>query len=242
MSIKNDALAELTIARDQTRLHAHLLSMDARERFRAIEAQLDAFEWKLLQTGERASESAVASARQLARGVVEFFKEHTPSAALSNAVAEVMNDTVHSCRPSDSLNHAAQIMWEGDCGALPVVNGDGLIVGMITDRDICMASFTQGRHLSALTVEQAMSTAVKTCSADEPISRALEIMEQSKVRRLPVIREGKVQGIVALADVARWVREGHGGRAAACEALAGALAAITEPPRPEAFGPSQAVD
>src|SRR4051812_22453759 len=115
MSIKNEALAQLAIARDEARLHAHLLSMDARERWRALEVQLDTFEWKLLQTGEHASESAAASARELALGVVEFFKEHGPSgAALSNPVAAIMTCRVHSCLASDSLNRAAQIMWEGN--------------------------------------------------------------------------------------------------------------------------------
>jgi len=241
MSIKNDALAELAVARDEARLHAHLLSMDARERWRALEVQLDTFEWNLLQTSERVSESATASARKLALGVVEFFREHAPTGpALSRPVAEIMTCAVHCCLPSDSLNRAAQIMWEGNCGALPVVNADGIIVGMITDRDICMASYTQGRDLPALTVELAMSRSVKACAADEPISRALEIMEQSKVRRVPVIQEGKVQGIVTLADVARLVQTPHRADGAAREALARALAGIIQ--GPEAFSTAQAAE
>ncbi|HEY0465623.1 MAG TPA: CBS domain-containing protein [Polyangiaceae bacterium] len=191
MSINNDALAGLATVRDETRLQAHLLSMEARERWAELELELDSLEGRLTQAGERASESAVASARDLAQTVLDFFKEHVQSQSLlAKPVAAIMSREVRSCSPDDSLNRAAQMMWEGNCGALPVVSHEGLIVGMITDRDVCMASYTQGQKLSALTVESAMSSAVRACEADEPISRVLEIMEESRVRRVPVIRAG----------------------------------------------------
>jgi len=232
MSIKNDALTELATVRDEARLQAHLLSMDARERWAALEVELDALERKLTQTGERATESAIASARALAQVVAEFFREHVPQSgsALSMPVATIMSRTVRTCLPTDSLNRAAQNMWEGNCGALPVVSHDGLIVGMITDRDICMASYTQGRELSALTVEGSMSRAIKAVSVDEPISRVLEVMGAGQVRRLPVIQAGRVVGMVALADVARVVGTERSGHAAAYQALARALAAISLAP------------
>jgi len=243
MSIKDEALAELATVRDEARLHTHLLSMDAHKRWEALETELVSLERKLTQSGERATDSVLASTRELAQAVVEFFKEHVQSeAALSTPTSAIMSRAVQSCSPGDSLNRAAQIMWEFNCGALPVVSDEGLIFGMITDRDVCMASYTRGQNLSALTVDHAMSRSVKACSADEPIRRALEIMEQSQVRRVPVIEAGKVVGIVALADIARLVEGKRIGRAAARDALAKALAAISQAPPGQALNPAQAAE
>jgi predicted transcriptional regulator len=244
MSIKNEVLAELATARDEARLRAHLLSMDARERWRALEVELESLERNLTQTGERASESAVASARDLVRSVADFFSLHVQQSAslLSKPAATVMSHEVRSCSPTESLNRAAQIMWESNCGAVPVVNQDGLIVGMITDRDVCMASYTQGQNLGALTVEHAMSRGVKAALADEPVSRVLEIMAESQVRRVPVIQAGKVVGIVSLADIARALDAQRTGRAAACEALSKTLAAISQTACCEVTGTAHAAE
>lgn len=243
MSIKNEALAELATVRDEARLQSHLLSMDAHNSWEALETELVSLERKLTQSGERVTDTVLASARELARAVVEFFKEHVqPEAALSTPTSAIMSCAVQSCSPDDSLNRAARIMWEANCGALPVVSEEGLILGMITDRDVCMASYTQGQKLSALTVERAMSKGVKVCSASEPIQRALEIMEQSQVRRVPVIEAGKLVGMVALADSARLVEGTRIGRAAACDALATALAAISRAPSCQASNPAQAAE
>jgi len=243
MSIKDEALAELATARDEARLRAHLLSMDAHKRWEALETELASLERKLTQTGEHATDTVLASARELAQVVVEFFKEHVQSgSALSKPAAAIMSSVVRSCSPGDSLNRAAQIMWEFNCGALPVVSDEGLILGMITDRDVCMASYTRGQNLSALTVDHAMSRSVKACSAGEPIRRVLEIMEQSQVRRVPVVEAGKVVGMVALADIARLVEGARIGRAAACDVLAKALAAISQAPPSPAVNPAQAAE
>jgi len=75
-------------------------------------------------------------------------------------VEQLMNQPVHTCRRTDSLNRAAQLMWDNDCGVLPVVDDRGLLAGVITDRDICMASYTQGRSLLELVVERAMAKKV----------------------------------------------------------------------------------
>jgi CBS domain-containing protein len=218
--------------------------MEARQHWAALELELDSLEGKLTQTGDHASESALASARQLAQTVVQFFKEHVQiQSALSTPVAAIMSRAVRTCLPTDSLNRAAQIMWENNCGAVPVVSPEGLVLGMITDRDICMASYTQGRNLAALAVEPAMSKGVTACSADEPISSVLEIMQASQVRRVPVIQAGKVAGIVALADIARWVERQRTGRGAAYGGLVQALAAISQAPAPsEATNPAQAAE
>jgi CBS domain-containing protein len=60
-------------------------------------------------------------------------------------VFELMTRDVKTCGCADMVEHAAHIMWTRDCGCVPVVDGDGHVVGMVTDRDVCMAAYTQGR-------------------------------------------------------------------------------------------------
>ena len=68
-------------------------------------------------------------------------------------VAELMTRSVLAAHPQDSLARAAQMMWDHDCGALPVIDDSGRVLGMITDRDVCMAAYTQGRPLAEIPVE-----------------------------------------------------------------------------------------
>ena len=75
-------------------------------------------------------------------------------------VEQLMSRDVKTCQATEMLNRAAQLMWENDCGCVPVVDEDGRAVGMITDRDVCMAAYTQGRLLDALPVASAMDSIV----------------------------------------------------------------------------------
>ncbi|MEM1025246.1 MAG: CBS domain-containing protein [Myxococcota bacterium] len=114
-----------------------------------------------------------------------------------------MNQPVRTCRRTDSLNRAAQLMWDYDCGVLPVVDDRGLLVGIITDRDICMGSYTQGRSLLELVVETAMATPVFACHLDDEIETAEYMMSDKKVRRLPVVDAGgRPVGVISLSDIA----------------------------------------
>lgn len=118
-------------------------------------------------------------------------------------VQDIMNREVHSCRPDTSLAMAAMQMWEGDLGILPVFDGDH-VVGMLTDRDICMAVATVHRDPGTIQVREAVTGQVFACRPDADIHEALRIMKQHQVRRLPVIRadDGKLAGILSLDDVA----------------------------------------
>lgn len=123
-------------------------------------------------------------------------------------VKELMEIKVRSCLVDDTLNWAAQLMWEGDCGALPVVGPEGDVVGMITDRDICMAAFTKGRPLTLLKVGDAMAKQVTTCSTDSSTETAMSLMKEVHVRRLPIVdAQGKLAGILSLNDLAREARK-----------------------------------
>jgi CBS domain-containing protein len=121
-------------------------------------------------------------------------------------VEELMNKDVRACRADDSMNEAARVMWESDCGFVPVVasDGSGRVVGVITDRDVCMASYTRGVSLRELRVSEAMSANVRACSPRDSLSSAEAEMGASRVRRLPVIdAAGQLLGVLSLADIAR---------------------------------------
>lgn len=119
-------------------------------------------------------------------------------------VDELMAKEVKTCGPRATLNVAAQIMWETDCGCVPVVGDGAQVVGMVTDRDICMAAYTRGAPLWDITVESAMSKQVHACHPGDTLTKAEEIMRRYQVRRLPVVDQGgHLVGLLSLADIAR---------------------------------------
>jgi CBS domain-containing protein len=179
---------------------------------------------------EKATDRAIKRARELARGAAVFMVKHSPiGSSLTVPVRRIMTAAVNTCSPSDSLNRAAQILWDTNCGSVPVVDGGGKLIGMLSDRDICMASFTQNRPLPAIVVDSAMSRVVYTCSPSESILRAMDIMSMRQVRRVPVVDEnGRLAGIVALADVARYVQSLPGKDVGAYVPLGMTLTAISE--------------
>jgi CBS domain-containing protein len=129
-------------------------------------------------------------------------------------VEQLMTRDVRTCRPGDRLNAAAQMMWERDCGCIPVVeqdDGAAHVVGMITDRDICMAAYTQGRPLSDIAVESAMARTVRSCHSSDSLGAALKILQQNQLHRLPVVDQDEhLVGMLSLADAAREAARGHG--------------------------------
>lgn len=119
-------------------------------------------------------------------------------------VEEIMTKNVEACRPDDTLNTAADIMWQADCGCVPVVDGQSKrVIGMITDRDICMAAYLSGQPLQALTIEGAMAKTVHSCSPQDPLSVAERMMREGQIRRLPAVDDdGQLMGIISLSDIA----------------------------------------
>ena len=118
-------------------------------------------------------------------------------------VEQIMNRDVKTCGPQDSLNKAAQIMWDESCGAVPVVDDQCRPVGFLTDRDICMAAYTQGKPLVELRVEGAMARKLVCCHAEDDLDSAAQLMRQNRTRRLPVTdRAGILVGLLSLDDLA----------------------------------------
>jgi CBS domain-containing protein len=121
-------------------------------------------------------------------------------------VEQLMTTDVRVCTDADTLNRAAQLMWEFDCGCIPVIhaNGDGHVVGVVTDRDIAMAAYTQGKHISAIPITSVMAHPVIACHASDGISQAEALMRDNRVRRLPVLdQHERLAGMISLNDIAR---------------------------------------
>jgi CBS domain-containing protein len=121
-------------------------------------------------------------------------------------VEQLMTRDVKVCTEADTLNRAAELMWECDCGCIPIIsaNGNGGLVGFVTDRDIAIAAYTQGKQLWAIPVGAAMAHKVVFCHAGDGISQAEALMRDNQVRRLPVLDQNEhLVGILSLNDVAR---------------------------------------
>ncbi len=126
-------------------------------------------------------------------------------------VQDVMTSEVKSCRPETNLAEAAAMMLDYDCGALPVVNNENKVVGMITDRDIAIAAATKARLASEIPVSEVISRKVCFATPDEDIHTALKTMRHEKMRRLPIVnRDGMLQGILSLNDIALRAEEEEG--------------------------------
>jgi len=119
-------------------------------------------------------------------------------------VRDIMTRDVATCSPESSLNEAARVMWERDCGFVPVTDfGGHRLRGVLTDRDICMAAYTKNVPLTQLNAGTIMSRHPKTCQADDDVSRATDLMQEHQIRRLPVTNEsGDVIGVISLNDLA----------------------------------------
>ena len=119
-------------------------------------------------------------------------------------VEELMTKPVVTIQAQETLQNAAQKMWDNDCGALPVVGGDGRLVGMLTDRDICMAAWSQGRLLGTIRVEEVMAKQVVAVKPDQEVGATANLMADKQVRRIPVIDASeKPIGLVSMNDLAR---------------------------------------
>ena len=120
-------------------------------------------------------------------------------------VHELMNPDVEYCNPDDDLATAAMIMWRRDCGMVPVVEERSQkVVGVITDRDICMATATKHRTPESVRVSEVMAKDVCVAEADQNIEGAMGVMRTHQVHRLPVVdRTGQLKGVLSIADVAR---------------------------------------
>ena len=149
-------------------------------------------------------------------------------------VRDVMTTTIWSCPENASLASVANTMFDHNCGFVPIVSGSGQVVGVLTDRDICMALVRQDARPSEVGAAALAHGHVVTCHSGDEIDVALQIMENSKVRRLPVVDEtGKLKGIVSLTDVLRHaIPVCKHDESVTCAHAVGALKVINRPSHP----------
>jgi CBS domain-containing protein len=117
-------------------------------------------------------------------------------------VKDLMTAKVTSCRADADLASVAKIMWDCDCGTVPVVNDDRKVIGMITDRDICIAAATRSTAPANIRVGDVTSGHVHSCFSEDEVATVLRTMKERRVRRLPVLdRQERLVGIVSVNDL-----------------------------------------
>jgi CBS domain-containing protein len=162
----------------------------------------------LLSIHDLAHQAAIAPERlrQVLAGICRPRSARQASGAERSLprIEDIMTSPVHKCLVTDTLVRPAQLMWDHDCGAVPVTK-HGDCVGMVTDRDICMAAYIQGKRLADIGVVTTASHRAYCVSPTSPIAHAHDIMRMHRIRRLPVVDCGhNLVGIVSLADIAAY--------------------------------------
>jgi len=143
-------------------------------------------------------------------------------------IKEVMSQPAVTCPVDSTLDAPARLMWEFDCGIIPVVSDDGRLAGVVTDRDICMAAYTQGVAIGMIPVAKAMAKQVISVHAEDTVESAEHLMGDNQIRRLPVIDgSGRPVGVVSLNDLARLAARAR--RSSVEREVVQTMAAVCEP-------------
>jgi CBS domain-containing protein len=144
--------------------------------------------------------------------------------------SELMTRPAVTCHMDERLDGAAQKMWDHDCGSLPVVDGEGKVVGMVTDRDICMGAWSQGQPLAAIPVRNVMSKRVCSCRPEATEREVHGLMMEQRIRRVPVVDEtSRPLGVVSLTDLAHVACDPRNRNTSADRDFAATSAAIGTP-------------
>ena len=150
-------------------------------------------------------------------------------------VGDLMTKRVICVRANEPVSTAVEQMWAQDCGALPVLDPNGdRVIGMITDRDACMAAWHLGRPMRDISVGEAGSRVLYFCGPDDSVASAEALMRQKQVRRLPVLDAyGRIAGVLSLADIVRAADRERGSRERDIPAdeLTATVSAICCPPQ-----------
>ncbi len=126
-------------------------------------------------------------------------------------VRDLMTREVATCRLDTNLAAVGALMWEHGCGVLPVVDEARKAIGVVTDRDICIALCTRNVRASELTVGDVAKPRILSCTANEDVRAALESMREGKIHRLAVVDDGGIlEGIVSMDDIVMSAEKGNG--------------------------------
>lgn len=117
-------------------------------------------------------------------------------------VQDVMMRTPACCSPETNLGAAVELLWTRNCGMLPIVDAKKKVIGVVTDRDLCVALGTRNRRPGETTVGEVATGDAYICHGEDDIHDALQEMARHRVRRLPVVDEqGVLVGILSMDDV-----------------------------------------
>jgi CBS domain-containing protein len=124
-------------------------------------------------------------------------------------VREIMTQDPACCPPEANIRDVARMMAENDCGEIPVLDERSRPIGVVTDRDIACRVVAQGKDPDRTTARDAMTSPVITAAPEDDVAECLDKMEESQIRRVPVVDEGGAcVGMIAQADIARAASEG----------------------------------
>ncbi len=119
-------------------------------------------------------------------------------------IEDVMTRRVVAARADTELAHVARLMWDNDCGSVPVVDAEDKVVGILTDRDVCMSANFAGRALRELRAASCMASEVVTCRPSDGLEAVAKLMATKKVRRVPVTDPvGRLVGLISVGDLVR---------------------------------------
>jgi CBS domain-containing protein len=157
-------------------------------------------------------------------------------------VSDLMTRDPASVRSGQTLAAAAQVMWDCDCGVVPVTESEGSkLIGIVTDRDICMGTWSRGLAPGSIFVDEVMSRDLVCCSPQDTIAGVEALMRAKQIRRIPVVdTKDNLLGILSLADIARAAGDSRGRRASSdltSDELATTLAGICRSSSAQSAGP-----
>ena len=119
-------------------------------------------------------------------------------------VKKAMTRNIGTCKANESLAHAVGIMWQKDCGVVPIVNEENAAIGIITDRDVSVAVAARNRTASEIMIGDVINGKPISCSQEDSVKSALKKMRKHKVKRLPVLeKNGTLVGVITIADLLR---------------------------------------
>jgi CBS domain-containing protein len=221
-----DRLEELKTLRDNIRMDLQLASMELRDEWKNLEK-------KLIDPSAAAEQLRDVTAETIERlaGELRGFRARLRNGA-DTTVAAIMTRSPITCAPDNSLAQAVTMMWDRDIGWLPVVDGEGHVAGVITDRDAVIAACTRGKRLDELQVGSVMSNDVAACTPEASPQEALALLRSRRLHRLAVVSStGQLAGVVTLNDVVRALERRLDGvaRAGGPHEIVHSLAIIAEP-------------
>jgi CBS domain-containing protein len=216
-------LEELRRLRDEIRLDLHLASMELRDEWKELEQELPDGQAisRLKDFTKEAADSLVEELRR--------FGTRLRARRETGDVGRLMTRNPATCSSTEALAQAVTRMWDFDLGWLPVVD-EGQLVGVITDRDACIAACTRGKRLDDVTVGSAMSREPRSCGPEDTTTEVLAVMRGHQIRRLPVKDDqGRLIGVITLGDLARAAAADAQRRASDRADVGAALAEISTP-------------